>query len=117
MAPVIPETEIDTGPLRLNYIISQIIDFIADKDMASPEEACLEMLMAEEAQRILATLSPREEKILRKRFGIGEIRPYTLKEVGVEFGLTRERFRQIEEKALQKLRKFRISKSLDLLEK
>ena len=60
--------------------------------------------LAEKTRNVLATLTPREEKILRMRFGIGESHPHTLEEVGQDFGITRERIRQIEAKALGKLR-------------
>jgi len=91
---------------------SQLGNFIADKDAASPEEVSIQKEMAERTRRVLATLTPREEKILRRRFGIGEARQHTLQEVGEEFGVTRERVRQIEEKALKKLRHPRRRKSL-----
>ncbi|UCG14661.1 MAG: sigma-70 family RNA polymerase sigma factor [Deltaproteobacteria bacterium] len=91
-------------------------NFAADEGMVSPEEATVRRLMADEIIKILTTLSPREEKILRKRFGIGEVRSYTLREVGEEFGLTRERIRQLEARALKKLRKFRLIKGLELLD-
>jgi len=60
--------------------------------------------LSKQAQRLLSTLTPREEKILRMRFGIGEKTDYTLEEVGKQFGISRERVRQIEERALRKLR-------------
>jgi RNA polymerase primary sigma factor len=64
----------------------------------------MDMNLSEQTRRVLATLSPREEKVLRMRFGIGEISEHTLEEVGKDFEVTRERVRQIEEKALRKLR-------------
>jgi len=83
---------------------SHLGDFIADSDSVSPEEAAIQKDRAERVQVILATLTPREEKVLRRRFGIGEETGHTLQEVGEEFGLTRERIRQIQAKALTKLR-------------
>ncbi len=79
-------------------------DFIEDKDAVSPADALLTADLCEQTRRVLATLSPREEKILRMRFGIGERSDHTLEQVGEEFDLTRERIRQIESKALKKLR-------------
>jgi RNA polymerase primary sigma factor len=83
---------------------SHLGDFIADKGSVSPEEATIQKDRAERVHVILATLTPREEKVLRKRFGIGEKMGHTLQEVGDEFGVTRERIRQIQAKALTKLR-------------
>ncbi|MBW2721091.1 MAG: sigma-70 family RNA polymerase sigma factor [Deltaproteobacteria bacterium] len=83
---------------------SHLGDFIADRGSVSPEEATIQKDRAERVQVILATLTPREEKVLRRRFGIGEETGHTLQEVGEEFGLTRERIRQIQAKALTKLR-------------
>ena len=84
---------------------SQLEDFIEDKKGFSPEEAAIRCDLSAQIQKILGTLTPREERILRKRFGIGEIRGQTLEEIGQEFGVTRERIRQIEAKALQRLRR------------
>jgi RNA polymerase primary sigma factor len=95
---------------------SRLGDFIPDKDMASPEEATIQSNLAEKTQMILATLTPREEKIVRKRFGIGESKAYTLQELGEEFGVTRERVRQIEAKALRKLRRRGCNKTLGLVD-
>jgi RNA polymerase primary sigma factor len=83
---------------------SQLLDFIKDEETPSPEEKSIERNVAHRISVILATLTPREETVLRKRFGIGEKRTHTLEELGQEFGLTRERIRQIEAKALSKLR-------------
>ena len=92
---------------------SQLEDFIADKKAVSPEETAIRGDMATQVQRILATLTPREEQVLRRRFGIGEVTGHTLREVGEEFGVTRERIRQIEAKALTRLRHSSRSKRLD----
>ena len=83
---------------------SHLGDFVADRDSVSPEEATIQKDRAERVHVILATLTPREEKVLRRRFGIGEETGHTLQEVGDEFGVTRERIRQIQAKALTKLR-------------
>ncbi len=83
---------------------SHLGDFIEDKTAVSPSEAVMGMNLAEQTRRVLATLTPREEKVLRMRFGIGEKSDHTLEEVGQDFEVTRERIRQIEAKALRKLR-------------
>jgi len=83
---------------------SHLGDFIEDKEVISPAEAVINTNLAEQTQKILATLTPREEKVLRMRFGIGEKYDHTLEEVGQDFDVTRERIRQIEAKALRKLR-------------
>ncbi len=83
---------------------SHLGDFIEDRSAISPSEAAMDMSLAEQIRRVLVTLSPREEKVLRMRFGIGEKSEHTLEEVGQDFEVTRERIRQIEEKALRKLR-------------
>ncbi len=83
---------------------SHLGDFIEDKAVVSPSEAVINMNLAEQTRRVLATLTPREEKVLRMRFGIGERSDHTLEEVGQDFDVTRERIRQIEAKALRKLR-------------
>jgi len=79
-------------------------DFIEDKEVISPQDAAISSNMAKRVQKVLSTLNEREEKILRMRFGIGENHDHTLDEVGQVFELTRERIRQIEEKALRKLK-------------
>jgi hypothetical protein len=79
-------------------------DFIEDKSVVSPAEAVINMNLAEQTRKVLKTLTPREEKVLRMRFGIGEKSDHTLEEVGQDFEVTRERIRQIEAKALRKLR-------------
>jgi RNA polymerase primary sigma factor len=83
---------------------SHLGDFIEDKAIVSPSEAVINMNLAEQTRKVLATLTPREEKVLRMRFGIGEKSDHTLEEVGQDFEVTRERIRQIEAKALRKLR-------------
>ncbi len=83
---------------------SHLGDFIEDKKVISPHEAIVSINLAEQTRKVLATLTSREEKVLRMRFGIGEESDHTLEEVGQDFNVTRERIRQIEAKALRKLR-------------
>ncbi len=83
---------------------SQMSDFIEDASALSPQDAILYSNLAEGTLRVLATLAPREEQVLKMRFGIGERSNHTLEEVGQDFAVTRERIRQIEAKALRKLR-------------
>jgi RNA polymerase primary sigma factor len=83
---------------------SHLGDFIEDKKIISPSEAVINLNLSEQTRKVLATLTPREEKVLRMRFGIGEKADHTLEEVGQDFNVTRERIRQIEAKALRKLR-------------
>jgi RNA polymerase primary sigma factor len=83
---------------------SHLGDFIEDKQMISPAEAVINANLSEQTKKVLTTLTPREEKVLRMRFGIGEKYDHTLEEVGQDFDVTRERIRQIEAKALRKLR-------------
>jgi RNA polymerase primary sigma factor len=83
---------------------SSLGDFIEDKGVVSPLEAVIKGNLSDQTSRVLATLTPREEKVLRMRFGIGEKSDHTLEEVGQDFAVTRERIRQIEAKALRKLR-------------
>lgn len=91
---------------------SSLGDFIDDKKTASPGEVAISYNLQEQTHQILSALTAREEKIIRMRFGIGEKSDHTLEEVGNDFDVTRERIRQIESKALQKLRHPRRSKLL-----
>ena len=83
---------------------STVGDFIEDQTMPSPAEAVMGLHLQDKTRKVLATLTPREEQVLRLRFGIGERSDHTLEEVGTHFAVTRERIRQIEAKALRKLR-------------
>ncbi len=83
---------------------SRLSDFIEDKSVIPAADTVISMNLAEQTRKVLATLTPREEKVLRMRFGIGERSDHTLEEVGQDFDVTRERIRQIEAKALLKLR-------------
>jgi RNA polymerase primary sigma factor len=83
---------------------SSLGDFIEDKKIISPQDAVMSVTLSDQTRSVLATLTPREEKVLRMRFGIGEKSDHTLEEVGQDFFVTRERIRQIEAKALRKLR-------------
>jgi RNA polymerase primary sigma factor len=91
-APAGPENDMQLG------------DFIEDRDVVPADDAIISTDLAEHTRKVLATLTPREEKILRMRFGIGEKSEHTLEQVGNDFSVTRERIRQIEAKALNKLR-------------
>mgnify|MGYP000634301267 CR=1 FL=1 len=91
---------------------SHLGDFIPDDDAPVPAEAASQTLLKEQLADVLKTLTPREEKVLRLRFGLEDGRPRTLEEVGKEFNVTRERIRQIEAKALRKLRHPSRSKKL-----
>ncbi len=91
---------------------SHLGDFIEDKRIISPGDAVINYSLAEQTRKVLNTLTPREEKVLRMRFGIGEKADHTLEEVGKDFSVTRERIRQIEAKALRKLRHPSRSKQL-----
>lgn len=91
---------------------SRLGDFIEDKESLSPEENAIYQLMKGHVGDSLIVLSPREQKILKMRFGLEDGRTHTLEEVGKEFGVTRERIRQIEAKALQKLRKHEKAENL-----
>jgi RNA polymerase primary sigma factor len=91
---------------------NELRDFIEDEKVLAPSEAAYQHLLAETMDEVLHTLSPREARILRLRFGIQDGHSYTLEEVGQKFGLTRERIRQIESEALRKLRHPRRSRQL-----
>jgi len=91
---------------------SHLGDFIEDKKVAPPGDAAVNRSLHEQTKKVLSTLTPREEKVLRMRFGIGEKADHTLEEVGQDFDVTRERIRQIEAKALRKLRHPSRSKKL-----
>ncbi len=83
---------------------SSLGDFIEDKNIINPAEAVISLNLSDQCRKVLSTLTPREEKVLRMRFGIGEKSDHTLEEVGQDFFVTRERIRQLEAKALRKLR-------------
>ncbi len=83
---------------------SKLMDFIRDEDALSPDDAALKSITNEDIDSVLKTLTPREEAVIRLRFGLKDGRCHTLEEVGMEFNVTRERIRQIEAKALRKLR-------------
>ncbi|MEO5949437.1 MAG: RNA polymerase sigma factor RpoD [Candidatus Saccharimonas sp.] len=87
-------------------------DFIEDEDGTTPEESAANQLLKEQVQAVLSTLSEREQKIIKMRFGLENGKSHTLEEVGQEFAVTRERIRQIEAKALAKLRKHKDAKKL-----
>lgn len=125
--------ELDMEPAKVEYVIkikqdihsldagvgrdgeeedSVLGDFIEDEDMASPVDSAADQLLKEQVQEVLGSLSEREQKILRMRFGLDDGKSHTLEEVGQEFSVTRERIRQIEAKALAKLRKHKDVKKL-----
>ena len=83
---------------------SHLGDFIEDKNAVIPVDAAIQANLRETVTRVLASLTPREERVLRMRFGIGMNTDHTLEEVGQQFSVTRERIRQIEAKALRKLK-------------
>ena len=91
---------------------SVLADFIEDEDTISPEESATSQLLKEQVKDMLGALTEREQKILKLRFGLEDGKSHTLEEVGQEFSVTRERIRQIEAKALAKLRKHRDAKKL-----
>lgn len=91
---------------------SVLADFIEDEESDSPEDSAANQLLKEQVQAILSTLSEREQKIIKMRFGLENGKSHTLEEVGQEFAVTRERIRQIEAKALAKLRKHKDAKKL-----
>jgi hypothetical protein len=92
---------------------SSLDDFVEDELAPSPVEAAIQGNLGEQTRKMLATLTPREEQILRMRFGIGQKTDYTLEEVGKQFAVTRERIRQIEAKAPRKLRQTGRSRNLE----
>ena len=125
--------ELDMEPEKIEYVIkikqdissldagvgrdgedddSVLQDFIVDEDTVSPEDSASNQLLKEQVQEILLSLSDREQKIVRMRFGLDNGKNHTLEEVGQEFAVTRERIRQIEAKALAKLRKHKDAKKL-----
>jgi len=91
---------------------SSLMEFIEDEETESPVTAATNSLLKEQVKAILGTLSDREQKIVRMRFGLDDGKSHTLEEVGQEFAVTRERIRQIEAKALAKLRKHKDAKKL-----
>jgi RNA polymerase primary sigma factor len=109
LGKVIKVLKIAEHPISLETPIgeeeeSHLGDFIEDKKIAPPGEAAVNHNLKEQTKKMLSTLTPMQEKILRMRFGIGEKADHTLEEVGQDYNLTRERIRQIEEKALRMLR-------------
>ncbi len=106
-------TSLDAGVGREGEEEDSVLkDFIEDEDGVTPEESAASQLLKEQVQSILSTLSDREQKIIKMRFGLDGGKSHTLEEVGQEFAVTRERIRQIEAKALAKLRKHKDSKKL-----
>lgn len=106
-------TSLDAGVGRDGEDEDSVLgDFIEDEDGATPEESATSQLLKEQVQSILSTLSDREQKIVKMRFGLENGKSHTLEEVGQEFAVTRERIRQIEAKALAKLRKHKDAKKL-----
>jgi RNA polymerase primary sigma factor len=101
--------QVSWSPLSLENPVGEDEDsefgmFVEDKVTPPPSQLVYENMLREKVNEVLSTLSPREARILRLRFGLDNDRPYTLEEVGQKFGLTRERIRQIEGKALRRLR-------------
>ena len=101
--------KIAQGPISLETPIgeeedSHLGDFIEDRQEISPAEAAINLNLKEQTENVLRTLTPREEKVIKMRFGVGDGSEHTLQEVGQHFAVTRERIRQIEAKALRKLR-------------
>jgi RNA polymerase primary sigma factor len=106
-------TSLDAGVGRDGEDEDSVLgDFIEDEDSATPEESAANQLLKEQVQAVLSTLSDREQKIVKMRFGLENGKSHTLEEVGQEFAVTRERIRQIEAKALAKLRKHKDAKKL-----
>ena len=83
---------------------SHLGDFIEDRQVVSPSDAVISLNLKEQTESVLKSLTPREEKVIKMRFGVGDGSEHTLEEVGQNFAVTRERIRQIEAKALRKLR-------------
>ena len=99
--------KLPNAPLEARILlVADVYDSLtsAKDSRISPSEAVINLILREQTAEVLKTLSPREEKIIRMRFGIGEKAEYTLEETGKVFGVTRERIRQLEEMALKKLR-------------
>lgn len=106
-------TSLDAGVGRDGEDEDSVLgDFIEDEDSATPEESAANQLLKEQVQAVLSTLSDREQKIIKMRFGLENGKSHTLEEVGQEFAVTRERIRQIEAKALAKLRKHKDARKL-----
>jgi RNA polymerase primary sigma factor len=106
-------TSLDAGVGRDGEDEDSVLgDFIEDEDGQTPEESATMQLLKEQVQSVLSTLSDREQKIIKMRFGLENGKSHTLEEVGQEFAVTRERIRQIEAKALAKLRKHKDAKKL-----
>lgn len=106
-------TSLDAGVGRDNDEDDSLLrDFIEDEDSVTPEESAASQLLKEQVNSVLSTLSDREQKIIKMRFGLENGKSHTLEEVGQEFAVTRERIRQIEAKALAKLRKHKDAKKL-----
>jgi len=106
-------TSLDAGVGRDGEDEDSVLgDFIEDEDGATPEESATSQLLKEQVQAVLSTLSEREQKIVKMRFGLENGKSHTLEEVGQEFAVTRERIRQIEAKALAKIRKHKDAKKL-----
>src|SRR5690606_11309308 len=92
---------------------SHLGDFVEDESFESPIDAVVSQSLAEQTRSLLAALTPREEKVIRMRFGLDERQEHTLEEVGRDFEVTRERIRQIEGRALHKLRRMGQSRMLE----
>lgn len=106
-------TSLDAGVGRDGEEEDSVLrDFIEDEDSVTPEDSATSQLLKEQVKSVLSTLSDREQKIIKMRFGLDNGKSHTLEEVGQEFAVTRERIRQIEAKALAKLRKHKDSKRL-----
>jgi RNA polymerase primary sigma factor len=105
-------------PMSLDAEVSEdsdstVMDFVENPDAAAPSDQVEEAALRDEIDGVLSTLTPREEKVIRMRYGIGEPTHYSLEEIGTRFSLTRERIRQIEIKALRKLRHAKRRKQLE----